>query len=834
MRITMEVNDVTYNAIDICATTVLAPGESTTCTFTHNVSGSAGDTITDEVTANGTDDEGDPVSDSDTADVRITDAESSIEVIKTADPTSLTEPGGDVTFTVDVTNTSAVDTITLTTIEDDEDNDGVNDVTYNAIDICATTVLAPGESTTCTFTHNVSGSAGDTITDEVTANGTDDEGDPVSDSDTADVRITDAESSIEVIKTADPTSLTEPGGDVTFTVDVTNTSAVDTITLTTIEDDEDNDGVNDVTYNAIDICATTVLAPGESTTCTFTHNVSGSAGDTITDEVTANGTDDEGDPVSDSDTADVRITDAESSIEVIKTADPTSLTEPGGDVTFTVDVTNTSTVDTITLTTIEDDEDNDGVNDVTYNAIDICATTVLAPGESTTCTFTHNVSGSAGDTITDEVTANGTDDEGDPVSDSDTADVRITDAESSIEVIKTADPTSLTEPGGDVTFTVDVTNTSTVDTITLTTIEDDEDNDGVNDVTYNAIDICATTVLAPGESTTCTFTHNVSGSAGDTITDEVTANGTDDEGDPVSDSDTADVRITDAESSIEVIKTADPTSLTEPGGDVTFTVDVTNTSAVDTITLTTIEDDEDNDGVNDVTYNAIDICATTVLAPGESTTCTFTHNVSGSAGDTITDEVTANGTDDEGDPVSDSDTADVRITDAESSIEVIKTADPTSLTEPGGDVTFTVDVTNTSTVDTITLTTIEDDEDNDGVNDVTYNAIDICATTVLAPGESTTCTFTHNVSGSAGDTITDEVTANGTDDEGDPVSDSDTADVRITDAESSIEVIKTADPTSLTEPGGDVTFTVDVTNTSTVDTITLTTIEDDEDNDGSK
>ena len=452
--------------------------------------------------------------DSDTADVRITDAESSIEVIKTADPTSLTEPGGDVTFTVDVTNTSAVDTITLTTIEDDEDNDGVNDVTYNAIDICATTVLAPGESTTCTFTHNVSGSAGDTITDEVTANGTDDEGDPVSDSDTADVRITDAESSIEVIKTADPTSLTEPGGDVTFTVDVTNTSAVDTITLTTIEDDEDNDGVNDVTYNAIDICATTVLAPGESTTCTFTHNVSGSAGDTITDEVTANGTDDEGDPVSDSDTADVRITDAESSIEVIKTADPTSLTEPGGDVTFTVDVTNTSAVDTITLTTIEDDEDNDGVNDVTYNAIDICATTVLAPGESTTCTFIHNVSGSAGDTITDEVTANGTDDEGDPVSDSDDAVVTIIGVNAR-KTVTDQGGNNLAEAGEVLTYSIEVTNNSTVAVTNVPVVDSIPTNTsylvGSADATGGIFDDVTNSIswtiasIGVGESETVTF-----------------------------------------------------------------------------------------------------------------------------------------------------------------------------------------------------------------------------------------------------------------------------------------------------------------------------------------
>ena len=50
------------------------------------------------------------------------------------------------------------------------------------------------------------------------------------------------------------------------------------------------------------------------------------------------------------------------------------------------------------------------------------------------------------------------------------------------------------------------------------------------------------------------------------------------------------------------------------------------------------------------------------------------------------------------------------VQDEISSISVEKTANPTSVEEPGGNVEFTVNVTNTSTVDTITLTTIADDE----------------------------------------------------------------------------------------------------------------------------
>ncbi len=55
---------------------------------------------------------------------------------------------------------------------------------------------------------------------------------------------------------------------------------------------------------------------------------------------------------------------------------------------------------------------------------------------------------------------------------------------------------------------------------------------------------------------------------------------------------------------------------------------------------------------------------------------------------------------------------------------------------------------------------------------------------------------------------------------------SDDATVEITDVPSSIVVTKTASPTSLPEPGGNVVFTVQVQNTSTVDNVTIDTLND--------
>ena len=115
--------------------------------------------------------------------------------------------------------------------------------------------------------------------------------------------IANVPSSIKVTKTATPTSLQEPGGNATFAVSVKNTSAVDSVTITTLTDDIygnlDGKGTCDVPQT---------LAPGATYECSFTGAVSGAAGSTHKDVVTASGTDDDGGELSGSDDATVTIT----------------------------------------------------------------------------------------------------------------------------------------------------------------------------------------------------------------------------------------------------------------------------------------------------------------------------------------------------------------------------------------------------------------------------------------------------------------------------------------------------------------------------------------------
>ena len=496
------------------------------------------------------------------------DTPSSIVVTKTANPTSLPEPGGSVSYSVKVENTSAVDSVTISSLVDDKfgdlDGKGTCDVPQT---------IAAGASYTCSFTGAVSGDAGDSHVNVVTASGKDDDGNDVSDSDDATVTITDVAAAIQVTKTADPTSLPEPGGNAGFDVEIKNLSSVDSVTITSLTDNVygnlDGKGTCDVPQT---------LAPGASYSCSFTGAVSGNAGSSHTDIVTASGKDDDGNDVSDSDDATVTLTNVGSSIEVTKTANPTSLPEPGGNVSFSVDVKNTSTVDSVTITSLTDDIygnlDGKGSCDVPQT---------LAPGATYSCSFTGAVSGNAGSSHTDVVTAAGKDDDGNDVSDSDDAVVTLTNLPSSIAVAKTANPTSLPEPGGNATFSVEIKNTSAADSVTIASLTDDIygnlDGKGTCDVPQT---------IGPGGSYSCEFSGAVSGNAGSSHTDVVTAAGKDDDGNDVSDEDDATVTITDVAAAIQVTKTADPTSLPEPGGNATFSVEIKNLSAVDSVTITSL------------------------------------------------------------------------------------------------------------------------------------------------------------------------------------------------------------------------------------------------------
>ncbi len=265
-----------------------------------------------------------------------------INVVKTANPITVYEPGGEVTFTVDVTNLSSpTDPVTITSLVDDVHGD------LNGQGTCAVPfTLQPGETYTCQFTALVEGNAGYVETDTVTASGTDDEGYPVSDYDDATVTILDVLPSVDLVKDVTPSTLPEPGGDFLFTLTIYNTSP-EPVVITALVDD------NPLPEACTDLVGQT-LPVGGSASCSYTvaHTEVGSYLNTASVTVQ----DDDGNSASDTDDETVTVTNLMPAIEVVKTADPVEIPEPGGEVVFTVEVTNLSNPsDPVTITSLVDD-----------------------------------------------------------------------------------------------------------------------------------------------------------------------------------------------------------------------------------------------------------------------------------------------------------------------------------------------------------------------------------------------------------------------------------------------------------------------------------------------
>ena len=397
-----------------------------------------------------------------------------------------------------------------------------------------------------------------------------------------------------------------------------------------------------------------------------------------------------------------------SSITIDKVASPISVPEPGGDVTFTFRVHNTSPVDIVTI---------DSLADSVYGNLFLrgdCGTLAskqLAPDDGAaggpdeaTCSFSALVSGNAGDSHHNVGSVVAHDEDERPVTADDFADVEITDVAPSIDVTKTANPITVAEPGDTVEFTVDVENTSVSDPVTITSLMDDPDGGGpAEPIDLNGKGSCSVPqVLQPGDTYTCSFSRMITGNAGDVKIDIVTAVGHDDDEHSVSDFDDAEVTITDVASSISVEKSATPGSVQEPGGDVAFTVAVKNTSAVDAVTLDTVVDSIYGDLAAKGTCGAL---IGKILQPDnhaaggpDEAQCTFTGPVTGSAGSTHTNVATVTGHDDDEHSLTAHDDATVTITPAPVIPKLIDLyVTKTDLPDPvelNGQLTYTIVVGN--------------------------------------------------------------------------------------------------------------------------------------------
>ena len=566
-----------------------------------------------------------------------------ISVTKAAAPPSEVEPGGTFTFTVQVHNPSAVDAIRITSLVDNV----YGDLATRAGSTCGTLIgvtLAPGAtSAPCTFTGPFTGKAGDSQVDTVTVNGVDVNGFTATATANAMVTLTGAPPVIAVTKAAAPPSEVEPGGDFTFTVQVSNPSATTPVTITQLVDNI----YGDLTKARNTTCGALIgvtLAPGAtSAPCSFTGAFTGKAGDRQTDIVTVTGVHN-GVTVTATAHATVTLTPAPPLIAVTKAAAPPSEVVPGGDFTFTVQVHNPSTLEPVTITQLVDNV----YGDLTKARNTTCGALIgvtLAPGAtSAPCSFTGAFTGAAGASQTDTVTVTGVNN-GITVTATAQAMVTLTPVNAPvIAVTKAAAPPSQAAPGGDFTFTVAVSNPSSTTPVTITQLVDNV----YGDLTKARNSTCGALIgvtLQPGASTApCSFTGAFTGAAGASQTDTVTVTGVNN-GVTVTATANATVTLTPppAGPQIAVTKAASPSSRVAPGGTFTFTATVSNPSATVPVTITQLIDNV----YGNLATRPGSSCGALIgvtLAPGAtSAPCSFTGPFNGSGGASQTDVITVTG-----------------------------------------------------------------------------------------------------------------------------------------------------------------------------------------------
>ncbi|MDQ3756627.1 MAG: DUF11 domain-containing protein [Actinomycetota bacterium] len=461
---------------------------------------------------------------------------------------------------------------------------------------------------------------------------------------------------ISVAKSGTPTTVSEPGGNVSFGVVVTNNSSVEPVTLTSLSDNPYGNVTQAAPTNP-DVVSTTCsvpqpLAASGTYSCSFVARVSGNAGSSHTDTVTASATDTAGNTISATGSATVTVTNVDPTVSITKTANPSTVPEPGGQVSFGLSITNTSP-ESVTLYE---------VSDAPYGNQDTACGVprTLAAGQTITCAFTGQVTGNAGSTHTDTATAKVRDDETKTASSSASATVTVTDESPSVTVTKSPSPSTVPEPGGRVSFVVVVDNGS-VEPVTLFELDDSIYGDlasGANPALLAST--CAVPVtIAVGDDATCSFTVDVKGNAGHQETNTVTAKARDDERNVAQATADAIVTVTDVKPTLVLDKTASK-AVVRTGETVTYDYAV-STSRAESLRGVKVTDDK----CSPVTFAGGDTDGDGELDPGE----TWRYTCATALIATTTNTAVATAADDEGNAANATDTATVKVEDPTAAIE---------------------------------------------------------------------------------------------------------------------------------------------------------------------
>ncbi|WP_141538718.1 GEVED domain-containing protein [Isoptericola jiangsuensis] len=854
----------------------------------------------------------------------VTVVEPELTVTKSSDAGETVSPGDVVTYTVTVENTGTVDYTqpdNPASFEDDL-SDVLDDATYNG-DAVATPdqgdvvfvdpvlgwegPLAVGESVTITYSVTVDDPPGGDGILSNTVVAPDSTCDPDVDPADPDCTVTTPVRSLEIEKTSEPVTTLAPGQTIEYSFTVTNTGGYDyTVDDPATADDDLSAVLDDAVYNGDAVVVpdqgslsytepvlswSGPLAAGESVTITYSVTVNDPlTGDGELLNVVEGPPESNCDPDADPADPDCTVVLPAPGLDVVKTAEPSSdPLLPGGTVTYTVELTNTGSTDyTDAAPAAVVDDLTDVLDDATYNG-DLAAldgggtpvgTTVdgtlpeigwfgpIPAGETVTITYSVTVNDPAtGDGLLTNAVVGPPESNCPP--DSEDPDCTTTTPVRTLEIAKTSDAPAEVLPGDTVTYTVEVTNPSTVDyTVDDPASFEDDLADVVDDATLDEGSFTATSdaggtpplptyapttlswsgPLAAGETVTISYTVTVNDPAtGDgVLTNAVTGppeSNCDVDADPAD----PDCSTTTPVRSVEIVKTSDAPAEVAPGDTVTYTVEVTNTGGVDYAdpdTLLTVSDDL-SEVLDDATYNgdatavpdqgAFSFTDPTLswegpLAVGETVTITYSVTVDDPVtGDGVLTNTIVGPPESSCDPDQVPEDPDCSTTTPVRSVEIVKTAEPAGEVAPGDTVTYTVEVTNTGGVDYAdpdSLLTVSDDL-SEVLDDATYNgdatavpdqgAFSFADPTLswegpLAVDETVTLTYSVTVDDplDGGDgVLTNAVT-------GPPEStcvEGTEEGCTVTTPVASLDVVKTSDSPDGVVAGDQITYTVEVTNT---------------------
>lgn len=695
-----------------------------------------------------------------------------IRLVKSATPAAASRAGDTITYSFAVTNTGNVTLSAASITETAFSGTGTAPTAT-----CQAEAFAPGQTLTCTATYRLTQADVDagTVTNTATATATTSNGtDPISSPSSAAVSIA-PDAALSVVKSASVSGTGVAGDEVTYSFLVSNTGNVTMDGITIEEGAFSGTG----TLGAI-TCPDTTLEPAEETTCTASYTLTQADVDSgeVTNAATVTGTPPGSTTTVPSDPSTTTFdTDRTAALTVVKSATPTTVDAAGDTVDYSFLVTNTGSV-----TLADASVDEVAFSGTGGSPVVTCPTGAFAPTASVTCTATYTATQADIDagSITNTATATARPPAGvtAPVSDPSSATVTATHAPG-LTVAKTADTSSITAAGQEVTYSFLVVNTGNV---TMSDIAIDETSFSGTGTVPPAV--CPQPSLAPGDQMTCILTYTVTQADVDAgaLTNTATATGTPPGSTvPVPSAPSTSTVTVDQQPGLTVVKSASPAAPADfrAGETITYSFVVTNTGNVTMSGIAIAEGTFTGSGTLPIPTCPAEAGS---LSPGEQVVCTTSYTATQADIDagSITNTATAEGTPPGTTTPVPSEPSTVTVPEAPNpGASVAKTADTQKITHAGQVIRYSFAVTNTGNT-TLTDPTI----DERGFTGAGTVPTPVCPAdpAALAPGQTIVCTATYTVVAAdlTGRALVNTATVTVTPPGGDPVT-SEPSTARITD-----------------------------------------------------